>query len=275
MLIHFAYSKYKTDLKRQIECAIKNIFSKRKLLFRKNPEFIPRIKPQYHLAFTGAKIKNIPLQNVKTGPNYIEIDVLNNGNISENHFSYMREDIPMICFTDISMNDVTNSILVRRYGQLGIIFHKEFLEKNGVKKVYYYKESKLIHDEKVRQLNSYFYNSNLNTKENSKKRELEIEISTFRKPKKMYKSFKEFRRLNLAKKCVEDVYDVYKNYEIDYDFQIENEWRIVSKKNQDNCILFSESDLSIVLVPNTDIQKKLTDFFKTNWLNKPEVRVCH
>ena len=273
MLIHFAYAKYKADPNQHIECAIKNIFSKRKLLFSKNPEFIPLINRQYLPKFRGDKIVPIHLHSAKKGPNYIEINVMNNENISENLFSYLREDIRMICFTDISLKDIATSIHVKQYGKLGIIFHKKFLKRHGIRKVVYFEENKLIYDEKVCQWNNqYAYEptKNLNTKERLKKRELEIEILAYRKPDKMFKSFKELRRLNLSKGIVEDVYN---RYEIGYDFQAENEWRIVSK--QDNYLLFSESDLSIVLVPNTDIQKNLTHFFKTNWSNKPDVRVCH
>lgn len=273
MLIHFAFGKYKADTNLQIEFAIEKIFSKRELLFGKNPEFIPRIKPQYHPAFIGAKIKPIPLQIAKKGPNYIGIDVMNNGNISENHFSYIREDIRMICFTDISMNNIDNSIHVGQYGKLGIIFHKEFLENSGIRKVYYYEEDRLINDDKVREWNFYAYRTDLNTEEKLKKRELEIEILSYRKPIKMFKSFKELRRLNLAKGCVEDVYDVYNNFEIGYDFQKEKEWRLVSFQN--DYLNFSESDLSLVLVPNDKIRVELTQYFKSNWSNLPVVKICN
>lgn len=270
MLIHFAYKKFKNSPELQLKKTINNIFRKKRLLYRKNPEFIPRIKPQYHPAFRGAKIIPISLQSAKKGPNYIAIDITNNENISESHFSYIWEDIRMICFTDISMNDIDSSIHVRQYGKLGIIFHKEFLDNIGIKKVCYYAEYRLINDEKVRQWNFYAYKPKLNIEENLKKRELEIEILSYRKPIKMFKSFKELRRLNLAKGCVEDVYNEYK---IGYDFQKEKEWRLVSFQN--NYLNFSESDLSLVLVPNDRIRVKLTQYFNSNWSNLPEVKICN
>ena len=149
MLIHFAYAKYKDEPNLQIENAIKNIFSKRKLLFGKNPEFIPRLNQRYNPKFKANKGIPISFGQVSKGPNYIGIEVRENDNISENRYGYIKENIRMICFTDISLEDVATSIHVEQYGKLGIIFYEKFLEKYGIKKVYYYEENKLIDDEKV------------------------------------------------------------------------------------------------------------------------------
>ena len=106
MLIHFAYGKYKADPIQQIECAINNIFSNKKVLFGKNPEFIPVLNPKYHPKFRGAKIELIPIKKAKKGANFVEISVMNNKYISENRFRYLREDIRMICFTNISLKEM-------------------------------------------------------------------------------------------------------------------------------------------------------------------------
>lgn len=270
MLIHFAFRKIKDNIDQQIKYAIEKIFEKRKLLFRKNPEFIPCLNPKYHPKFTGVNIYPIPIQNVKKGPNYVEVEVTNKEKFSDNYFTYLREDIRMICFINISVNKIANSIHVEQYGRLGIVFREGFLHKQGIKEVHYFKENELLYDEKVLKWNlQYAYRPNLNSKELLKKRELEIEILAYRKPIKMFGSFKNIRRLNLYKMDVEDVYNEYK---IGYDFQKEREWRLVSFNN--DYLNFLETDLSLVFVPNNNIREKLTKYFKINWSNLPEVKVC-
>jgi len=270
LLIHFAFGKYRDNPEIQLKKVLNDILKKKCLLFGKNPEFIPRLLPQYHPKFNGAKIYQIPIEIMNKGPNYIDINATKQSNLSKNHFNYIREDVKMICFIDISVNNIVNSIHIKQYGRFGIVFRNTFLYKKGIKKVHYFKESELFCDDKVLKWNfQYAYRSNLNSQELIDKRELEIEILAYRKPAKMFSSFINLRRLNLKAMEVENVYD---RYCIGYNFKKEREWRIVS--SEDTYLDFSESDLSLIFVPNNKIQRKLIQYFKTNWSIIPKVEIC-
>jgi len=269
MLIHFAFRKFRNNPKLQLENAINNIFKEKRLLYSKNPEFIPRLLHQYHPKFTGVKSYQIPIHIVSKGANYIGIDTTKQIKSSSNYFNYIREDVRMICFTDISLDSLESSSHLVNYGKLGIVFCEEFLNRHRIKKVKYFKESELFNDQNVLRWNFlYAYQPNLSNEEKLKKRTLELEILLYRKPVKMFKSFKKLRRLNLNKMNIEDV---YKEYKIGYDFQKEKEWRLVSPQN--DYLNFSESDLSIVFVSSNKIREELTKYFKNNWGNPPEVKI--
>ncbi|MCX5832591.1 MAG: hypothetical protein NT140_12025 [Deltaproteobacteria bacterium] len=173
---------------------------------------------------------------------------------------------------DVSFEQLPMHPHKEQYGKLGLVFDNEYLSKNKIRKVYYYKEESLFYDPIVLQWNHYFaYKSNLSPIEILRKKELEEQILAYRKPHTLFNSFSESRKLAVNNNGVR-IADVYERYPIGYEFCKENEWRISSQSNEDY-LNFEEKDLKAVITSDEKSTKQLERYFATEWNVSPDILV--
>lgn len=276
MYIHFVFSRFKDNITKQISELINKIFNDKKIIFKENPEFIPVYQTHLHPKFKDKEVFHIDLESFKECDNGIEADSKDIRFIHPNSDLYfLKEDVGMICFINIALNKLKNSPHPKEYGELGLVFNERFLKKSGIKPVRYYREESLFDDPLIKKWNlKYAYKPNLTAKELRNKKELETQILAYRKPATLFKSFSESRRIALRKTTsgvemkIENVYD---RYPIGYNFQDENEWRIVSFDKE--FLEFRETDLYMIIVPNSQCIEFLSKYFKTEWKNIPNILV--
>ncbi|NQV18670.1 MAG: hypothetical protein HQ534_09030 [Armatimonadetes bacterium] len=271
VFVHFAFSSLKDDPEGQINSLEEFILEPKALRFRKNPEFIPVFRPHITPRFKGKKVIHIEPKRVRNTDYGADVNLWEESKRSTYDISFHRENIGMVCFIKISIKQLKSSPHSDHYGRLGLVFRKKFLIKKGIRLVQYYQEESLYNDTTVLEWNHKFaYRPNLSPEDNKRKRELEIQILAFRKPSKLFNSFSESRSIVISQNKVE-IKDAYDRYNIGYDFQKENEWRITQQNNE--YIEFSERDLQIVIAPDINSKNELKGYFKRKWTIKPIILV--
>jgi len=278
MFIHFALASLKDDFKAQIDGLIQLILEKRRLLFRENSEFITVFQPHIHSKFKnsrfrGKQVIHIPLEYFQQCGNALITSIDEDIHLDPKYdLHFLKENIKMICFINICLTQLKKSPHSKEYGRLGLVFEDNYLRKNGIKQVRYYTEESLFTDPLVVKWNEEFaYRPNLTPEELARKKELEIQILVYRKPATLFESFSESRMLAIEKSGL-SIKDVYDRYSIGYNFQTENEWRIVSLCDEE-FLWFEESDLRLVIVPDSISKKRLGKYFSTRWSSTPEIVV--
>ena len=185
-------------------------------------------------------------------------------------YRYLKEEIRIICFTEITSEKLAKSGHDVRYGRLGLVFQDTFLLKHGLRPVYYYTEESLLTDMIVNRWNlDYAYRAKLSPEEEKVKRGLELEILTYRKPATLFRSFSESGSLVLMAQTAE-YREAYDRYPDGYDFTTENEWRIVSE-NEEEYLYFDERDLRVIIIPGESYRDKVMDYLEQEWNNPPSV----
>ena len=268
MFIHFAFSSEKGDTELQTCKLIELILDKRRLLFRKNPEFIPVINAQ----FMDSNIQPIHVNNFQKGEDFVQLDVTSETDNLPYLFQYLREDIKIICFICTSFDELKNSNHIEEYGKIGLIFDEIFLKDNSIKEVHYYTEESLISDSLIINWNrNYARRSNLSNCQMLEKRKLELEILTYRKPAKLFKSLFESKIIVIGGQN-EGLMQTYGRYPLGYNFKNEKEWRIISKSNNDY-LCFKEEALKSIIVPDINSKTNIENYLNINWLHTPEIFV--
>lgn len=271
MFIHFAFGSLgkqgKTE--EQTKQVVDLILREKRLLVSKCKEFIP--------AYPKKGSKRIPTKMFKvTGEGeasvtfYPKEDPHWFDKLPDNtSIHYLPINIPMICFTKISFNQLNNSAHSSEYGKFGLAFSDDFLKKEGMRQVFYYTETSLWDDELIRKWN---YHENEMSK--ADKTNLEKEIVSYRKPATLFPTFKEsvIMKLTSQSEGTTIEYLTYDRYPENYNFEKENEYRIVFDEGVDY-LLFEESNLFMIIVPDVKSKEEVKVFLKKNWTSQPIVKI--
>ncbi len=271
MFIHFAFGQLgkQGKTREQTERVIEDILSQRRLLVSQCTEFF--------IALPLLNAKNIQDKFKKTkdsdGQELVsaEIDLKNFDQLPDsNGITYLPELVPMICFIKISFKQLKSSPHPTEYGRFGLAFNNKFLRSNGIKPVSYYSEKSLWHDQLVKQWNELAYQ-----KEMQKRKELDKEILSYRKPATYFQSFAEQKMMKVrssGNRITLEYCDKYERYEVGYDFKNEQEHRIVFKNN-DSHLCFAEEDLYMIITPDSAAKTKVNDYLRKEWTHIPIVEV--
>lgn len=282
MFIHFSFGKYKDNTLKQTDKLVNKVLEKKRLWIRENPEFIPVFPPEWNKRLIGEEIYHIELESFAKNivkNNYGAKADLNKIKTFSPQFNchYLRENIGMICFIKISINELKKSSHINQYGKLGLVFDNRYLRLHGIRQVEYYEEDTVFKDPLIIEWNNkYAYNPSLSDEENKAKRELEKRILAFRKPEMLFPSFSESRLMKMERTkdgFNVEIEDAYSRYQIGYNFKKENEWRIISEECN-KYLYFDEKDLILVLVPDITSLEQIKKYIDSNWSNKPNVLIC-
>lgn len=270
MFIHFAFGTLgkQGKLQKQTEAIIQHILKDKRLKVSKCKEFIP--------AYPEPGSKRIPHDMFKATDDgaaatfYPQKDPKWLENLPDDTtIHYLPVDVPMICFMKIPFKQLNNSTHSNEYGGFGIVLTDSFLKANRIRRVHYYTEESLWNDPLIRKWN--FVAKSLNKGERP---ELEKEILSFRKPASLFPSFKEsvIMKITRAPDGTRIEHLTYDRYKERYDFRKESEYRIIFDEGVDY-LDFEEKDLFMVITPDTEVQRRIQDFFSQYWREKPQVRV--
>ncbi len=270
MFIHFAFGNLgkQEKVKEQTESVVEYILREKRLKVSKCKEFLP--------AFPKAGAKRIPREMFKVteeglaatfypkeDPNWF------NKLPDDKTIHYLPVDVPMLCFIKISLNQLKNSTHSNEYGRFGIVLTESFLKANGIRPVYYYTEESLWNDPLIKK-----WNHATKTLSSRKKAELKKEIVSFRKPASLFPSFREsvITKITRASNGIKVEYLTYDRYKEGYDFRKENEYRIIFNEDV-NYLYFDENDLFMIITPDSEAKHRIEDFFRQNWMQKPQIRI--
>ena len=187
MFIHFAFGPLgkqgKTE--EQTEQVIELILKNKRLKPSECPEFVP--------AFPDPRAKRIPLGDLRVKNDKVVIadigikeelpNLLNAP--SDRRITYLPTPVKMLCFIQISFNQLATSLHSRHYGKFGIVLNNNFLKKEGIKPVEYYTEESVWTNPLIIKWNHYAKN-NLYPE---KHKDLQDEIVSYRKPATLFLSF--------------------------------------------------------------------------------------
>lgn len=271
MFIHFAFGTLgrQGKLQEQTEAIIQYILNEKRLKVSKCKEFIPafptlgakRIPPDMFKATDdGAAATFYPQKD----PDWFQ-KLPNDTTIH-----YLPVDVSMICFIKIPFNQLKNSTHSNEYGRFGLVLTDSFLKASGIKPVHYYTEESLWNDSLIKKWN--YVARNPNKKE--EKAELEKEIVSFRKPASLFPSFKESVTMKVTRASNETRIEhlTYDRYKDGYDFRKENEYRIAFDEGVDY-LYFEEQDIFMVITPDTEVRRRIQNFFSRNWKKEPRVTI--
>lgn len=265
MFIHFTFYQYKDDINTQCKYFIDYILSYKRLKVSKCMEFIPVFSQPNPNNFQ-IDINHTKKLNEKRIDNGDSLKIVTPFT-SNSLFTYLPEEVNMICFIKIPFNKLKSSDHHITYGKLGIAFSDNFLGKLGLKKVLYYDEHDLLKDKLIKEFNRHNY---------TEKRKLKLirRITTYRKPKILFKSFQESVVYNFTKYKdeIKEEYWTYKRYPLGYNFANELEWRI-AYNNDIEFQSFDEKDVLLIITPNEVIKNKILNYCKKNWGIIPEIRL--
>jgi hypothetical protein len=266
MFIHFAFGALgrEGEIQEQTKVVIDCILKEKRLKANKCEEFIP--------IFPDQNSKPIPLKPFKAveGRTDLVVAKIDRERIVDiDNIRYLPEDVPMICFIKIAFSQLKNSMLHKEYGKLGIVLTNDFLRARGIKPVHYYTEESLWNDQLIKKWN--YDAEGLNKGEKSK---LAKEIVSFRKPAKLFPSFRKSvtHIIQFGSGKPQTSYFTYNRYAEGYDFTKENEYRIVFDEGNEY-LHFKEDDLYMIIAPNLEAQKTIETFLNENWRAKPKVKV--
>jgi len=262
MIIHFAFGALGKAgrVEEQCERFIKDILGKKRLKFSVCEEFVP-----------------IPERNKDVG---ITLD-LRAGDLKDGKFSvstknlveapeilYLPFDVSMICFIEISYTKLANCVHSKEYGKLGIAFTRDFYKKSGCRQVYYYSEKMIFYDKLIKQ-----FQEGQGVIGPKKLKELQTEITTYRKPNRLYDNFSKSTVASIKNGSELNFY-TYNRYPTNYNFENENEYRIAASGNQE-FLEFSESDVYRIFVPTPDVEKHVSKYIENNWSSTPTISIYH
>jgi len=270
MFIHFAFGSLAKEnrVEEQTEKAIELILKKRQLKSSPCPEFVP--------AYPTPGIKMIP------GDLKVEGDKVALGEIklekstkppripAEREITYLPVDVHMICFIKISFNQLPASDVHEYYGKFGIVLSNSFLNKRDLKPVEYYTEESVWTNPLIKRWNQYA-GSNLYPE---KHKELQDQIVSYRKPATLFSSFLRLTTIEI-KRTQEGLtakHYTYNRYPEGYDFNKEREYRLVFKEGS-GALLFNESDLYMIITPDSKAKARVEKYLKASWSYQPRVEI--
>ena len=271
VLIHFAFGSLgKQGLTtEQTEKFINLVLKEKRLQVSKCVEFIPV------LPIKGDK--RIPIEMFKsTGEAYVSATFYPRQDPNwleklpdDTKISYLPVDVSMICFIRITFNQLGTSGHHREYGKLGLILTTDFLTSHGAKPVSYYSEKSVWQDVAVKK-----WNYELHSLSKQERLELENEIVSYRKPAVLLPSFKE-KRMKLTgttQGVALEFHPKYERYPIGYDFERENEVRIVFL-NEEQYLYFEERDLYMIIAPDPQAKRTIESFLYQYYTKRPAVKL--
>lgn len=269
MFIHFTFGDLARRglIKEQTESVIKFVLQEKRLQVSKCWEFIPK--------FPERGAKRIPEHMFKATDNGIaaDIDIKDpdwfNKLPDAKTVHYLHVEVPMLCFIKVSFNKLKNSMHHQQYGKFGVVLTDEFLKRKKIKPVYYYTEESLWNDPLIRK-----WNYGVKSLSETNRKLLIKEIVSYRKPATLFPSFKESISIEVQQTSngTKVKYLTYDRYDEGYDFEKENEYRIVFDEGLDY-LYFNEDDLYMVITPNSEAKSKVESFFKQNWGRQPSVKL--
>lgn len=271
MFIHFAFGQLGKQGKiiEQTEKVISTILTEKRLVARNCTEFLPafpvRGKPlPLKLPAKITKDDNgRPTVWFKIGaevkdrqPNYDE------------NITFLPSDVAMICFINISFNDLKTSPHSKEYGKFGIVLNTQFLKSVGIKPVLYYSEESLWHDPEIIAWNNAARRNEKNLKA------IQDEILAYRKPETYFCRFAELTTITIRKTPDDITASPYKydRYPVGYNFREEHEHRIVFQTENDH-LQFKEDDVYMIIVPNSYAKEEISSFLKDKWKQIPLMEV--
>ena len=265
MFIHFAFGELgrKDCIQEQTERVLKDIISLKRLKISKCKEFIPASFPQ------GAK--EIPWDKfTKTNDGLgatIAVDEIKSLSDAPS-IRYLPVDVPMICFIKIAFSALKNSSHKNNYGKFGIVLSDAFLKSKGIKYVMYYTEANLAKDDLVKAYN----HINFTGQGKERLKDLQKEITSYRKPASLFPNFKNSIQVQLSRKNGEVTveYFTYNRYPDNYNFCLEQEHRIAFNEG-DEYLYFDEKDLFMIIVPNKEAMVSVDEYLCKNWSTKPKL----
>jgi hypothetical protein len=270
MFIHFAFGQLGKQGKiiEQTEKVIGTILTEKRLVARNCTEFLPAfpVRGKPLPLKLPAKItkddKGHPTVWFKIGaeitdrlPNYDEI-------------TFLPSDVAMICFINISFNDLKPSPHSNEYGKFGIVLNTQFLKSMGIRPVLYYSEESLWHDPEIIAWN----NAARRNKKNLKA--MQDEILAYKKPETYFRRFADLTTITIRKTPDNIIVSPYKydRYPVGYDFRKEREHRIIFQSENDG-LQFKEDDVYMVIVPTLEAKNHIIAYLKDKWKRLPLIEV--
>lgn len=268
MFIHFAFGKLGKSgrVEEQTDAVIEHILRDKRLKVYKCKEFIP--------IFPNRNSKPIPLKPFRRVEGRIDLVVaaIDGDRLTDiDSIRYLPEDVPMICFIKIAVNQLKYSTHAKEYGKLGIVLTNDFLKAQGIRCVHYYTEESLYTDPLILKWNHDWAKGNLSDVE---ARQLQKEITAYRKPAKLFPSFRQSvtHIIQFGYGEPQTDYFTYNRYAEGYDFAKENEYRIILDEGIDY-LYFEEGDMYMIITPDLEAKKAIETFLNQNWREKPKVEV--
>jgi len=266
MFIHFAFGELgrKGEIQEQTERVLKDIISPKRLKISKCQEFIPSFRPQGTKEISFGRIISI----IKKNDGSAEVVIAVNGMTDAPLVKYLPIDVSMICFIEIAFDALKNSPHKNYYGKFGIVLSDNFLKSKGIKPVMYYTEANLVQDDLVKTWNRINFTGL--GKEGLK--DLQKEITLYRKPAYLFPNFKRSIQLRIICKNGEVAvgYFTYDRYPENYEFRLEQEFRIAFSEG-DEYLYFEEKDLFMIIVPNKEAMVFVDEYLSKNWSTKPKI----
>ncbi|MBI4245500.1 MAG: hypothetical protein HY606_15535 [Planctomycetes bacterium] len=271
MFIHFAFGELAIQGKigEQTNRIIELILKEKRLKVSKCKEFIP--------IFPEPNSKPIPLKPFKVieGRNDLVVASTDKDNRpSNNIIHYLPEEVAMISFIKISLSSLKNSKHAEQYGKFGIVLGNDFLVNKGIRAVKYYTEKSLFRDQLIIRFNTQLIKSRIAGEKTFEiPKEIQREITNFRKPASLFYSFKYSvsHIINFNSKGTTTGVFTYDRYPEGYDFTRENEHRIIFEDEE--YLYFNEGDLFMVITPDSEAKSKIEAFLNESWKQKPLVKV--
>jgi hypothetical protein len=181
----------------------------------------------------------------------------------------LPNDVWMISFVDVPLRKLRQWRPSEHYGKLGIAFTDKFRQRTGAQRVTYYEYPNLARDPFVIELNQAILKNDVKERERLAKMVVER-----RKPAKLWPEVNGlFAVLKLTaghsgQTTIEKL--TYSRYEEGYDFEVEQEARIVTKE-QDRDVTFPEADVLSIIVPNPETKSRIESELGSAWSKVPPV----
>ncbi len=270
MFIHFAFGSLgkqgKTE--EQTEQVIELILKNKRLMASPCTEFIPEYPEPGSI--------RIPLDRMKFSADgqgaklTHDLDQRENKGLPDNNSIYfLQRDVLMLSFIRTSFNQLRASNHSREYGKFGIALTDKFLKSKGIQPVHYYTEESLWSDPLIQE-----WNYKLKSLPADKRADCEKEILMYRKPAKLFPTFKNsvMAKITVTPTGGTVEYIKYNRYPEGYDFIKESEYRIAFDEGE-KYLHFNESDLFMIITPDLKAKSKIESFLKQSWSKLPEVEV--
>lgn len=181
----------------------------------------------------------------------------------------LPNDVWMISFVDRPLRKLRSWAPSKHYGKLGIAFTDKFRQRTSAQRVAYYQYPNLARDPLVIELNRAI--SKNDAKERERLARLVVER---RKPAKLWPEINGlFAVLKLTAKengltAIDKL--TYSRYEEGYDFEVEQEARIVTTE-QNRDVPFSEAEVLSIIVPNVEIRSRIESELAHSWSKMPPI----
>jgi hypothetical protein len=259
-LVHFCFGSDSRDgdIDKQVEKACALILGPKRLKASSCPEFLPTTNNSGALF---ARPSSAKLQ--------ADVSIVLDDWTSSPPVTLLPMGVHMICFANLSLNQIKNWNCKEHYGRLAIAFTDQFRARVGAKNVCYYNWLDLPHDPKV-----VAYTQSVRAQ--NPDRCLESELLSYRKPLKLWRAFKEyFSVISVQNTTGIPSLEVlpYSRYPTGYEFVKECEARIVLEADAE-FLSFLPTDVLKIYAPTEKARIDIETYLKTHWDWQPPVELC-